>query len=132
MAQPDRDEPDVAPVRAGLARRAAALDDAEERLRWYATYGHRALWSYRILALGQLIAAALVPVLVAAGVAAWVSAVCGGIAAILTGAQQVLQVGPDSLRLGAARVAVDGSCGSTARRPARTPGWPRASNCWPS
>ena len=38
---------------------------------------------------------------------AWVAAACGGAAAVLTGAQQVLQVGPDSLRLGAARVAVD-------------------------
>jgi hypothetical protein len=53
----------------------------------------------------------LVPVLVAAGASAWVAAACGGAAAVLTGAQQVLQVGQDSLRLGAARVAVDRATG---------------------
>lgn len=66
--------------------------------------GATASW---ILALGQLVAAALVPVFVAAGASAWLTAASGAVAAVLTGAQQVLQVGPDSLRLGAARVAVD-------------------------
>src|SRR3954453_14535908 len=101
MALRERGDPGVPPDTPVGTRAGPALIDAEERLRWYAKYGHRALWSNRALAMGQLISAALVPVLVAVEGPTWATAACGGAAAVLTGAQQVLQVGPDSLRLGA-------------------------------
>ena len=85
----------------------AAIADAEQRRAWYAKYSRRADWGYRILALFQLVAAGLVPVLVAAGAPAWTTALSGGVAAALAGAQQVLQLGPDSMRMGATYVALD-------------------------
>lgn len=67
------------------------LEDIDQTIRWYSWLAARRLTRYRILAISALLAAAAVPVTIAASAPGWVAAALGAAAATAQGTLQVLQ-----------------------------------------
>lgn len=107
---PERLESDSPTSSRTVTKRSAsetAVADVEHRRAWYARYASRALWAYRTFTVLQLASAASVPVAAAAGAESWITATLGSLVAVLTGAQQVLGLGPDVVRLSTTSVGID-------------------------
>lgn len=101
------ENPTPSPTVAKPSANDTAVVDADQRRVWYSRYASRAQWGYQTLAVLQLASAACVPVAAAAGADNWITAALGSLVAVLTGAQQVLGLGPDAVRLSTTSVALD-------------------------
>jgi hypothetical protein len=79
------------PIPALEPHQQAYLDAVDQKIRAYSSLAARRLVRFRIAATGGLIAALLVPVVIATGAPGWIAAVLGAVAAMSQGLQQIFQ-----------------------------------------